>query len=410
MKRNNNSFIIICTAILLLFGAFFAIYLGSNKGGNGTNNITNHITNNVVTYDELNINNVSEAIQVVFDKVNPACVGINVKTRVKSDNNLVEVLFGSASGVIYKREEIKEDNKVVNYKYYVVTNKHVVTDDELTDDQIFVYIYLGDEDRELKATVVGYDPKLDVALLTFEDYTYIDPVKIGNSDELKSGSLSIAIGNISTYDCYNTATFGIVSSPERYIPSDTDNDGVDDFYSKYIQHDAAINPGNSGGGLFNLKGELIGLNTLKIVSETIEGIGFAIPINEAMIVCEEYLVKNKEIVRPKLGVLGIELKGLTPSHLEVLEDIEYIPYIYNGEQPYGIYVTKVYEGTTIGQTDIGPNDIILSVNGIEATRTYIINAKLNSLTDGFKVGETVTIKYYDNSSDSIKTVKVVLQK
>lgn len=414
MRKNKNFLIICLTSVILVLGGFFAIYLGTKSfnqtNTNVNNSINNQITNNVVTYDELNINNVSEAIQVVYEKVSPACVGINVKTIVKSEDSLVEVLFGSASGVIYKREEIKGNGVVVNYKYYVITNKHVVTDDSLKDDEIITYIYLGDYDREVKANVVGYDPKLDVALITFEDSLYIEPVTIGNSDELKTGTLTLAVGNLSSLDCYNTLTFGVISSPERYLSSDTDNDNVDDFYSKYIQHDVAINPGNSGGGLFNLKGELIGINTLKIVSTSIEGIGFAIPINESMIVCQDYLETGKEIVRPKLGVLGLELKSLTLSHLEVIEDIKYIPNIYNGEQPYGIYITEVYPGTTIGNSEIGVDDIILSINDIEATRTYIINSKLNSLTNGFKVGETVTIKYYDNSSDSIKTVDVVLQK
>lgn len=413
MNKNKNLVFIVITSVALIFGGFFAIYLGSTATNNSTNvnnSVNNQITNNVVTYDDLNINDVSEAIEVAVAKVSPACVGIHIKTMVESEGHFAEVLYGSASGVIYKRDEIKENGSLVNYKYYVITNKHVVTDDKLADDKLITYVYLGDYDREVKATVVGYDPKLDIALVTFLDSLYIDPVKIADSDELKTGSLSIAVGNLGSLDCYNTVTFGVISSPDRYISSDTDGDGTDDFYAKYLQHDVAINPGNSGGGLFNLKGELIGINTLKIVATSFEGIGFAIPINEAMIVCRDYLETGKEIVRPKLGVLGLELKSLTPSHLAIIEDIKYIPDIYNGEQPYGIYVTQVYEGTTIGNTDISVDDIILAINDIDATRTYIINSKLNSLTNGFKVGETVTIKYYDNSSDSIKTVDVILKK
>lgn len=412
MHKDRKTFFVVITSIVLVFIGFIAIYFGSIniKQTTVNNTVHNEITNNVVTYDELNINNISEAIQVVVDKVGPACVGINLKTNVKSGKDLVEVMFSSASGVIYKREEIRENNKLVNYKYYVITNKHVVTDDSISDDNIFTYIYLGDYDLELKGQVVGYDPKLDIALITFEHSLYIEPVEIGNSDELKTGTLSLAIGNLSSLECYNTVTFGVISSPERYLSSDTDGDNVDDFYSKYIQHDVAINPGNSGGGLFNLKGELIGINTLKIVSTSVEGIGFAIPINETMIVCQDYLEVGKKIERPMLGVIGIELKSLTPSHMDVLSEIKHVPDIYNGEQPYGIYVTKVYENSTISFTDISVDDIILSINGIEATRTYIINSKLNSLSDGFKIGQTVEIKYYDNSSDSIKTVNVVLKK
>jgi serine protease Do len=163
----------------------------------------------------------------------------------------VNVSFGS--GVIYKREEIKKGDKVTNYKYYVLTNRHVILEEGATADQKFViYAYLGKEDLEIKADIVGYDTKVDIAVITFEYSKYIQPVKIADSDELERGNFVIAMGNYYGYDFYGSTTFGVVSGEKRYLSDDTDADGVDDFYSAFIQHDASINPGGSGGVLFNI--------------------------------------------------------------------------------------------------------------------------------------------------------------
>ena len=220
----------------------------------------------------------------------------------------------------------------------------------------------------------------------------------------------IAVGNPDGYDYYGSVTFGVVSGPERYVSTDTDGDNTTDFSAEYIQHDVAINPGNSGGGLFTLDGKLVGINTLKLVDQSIDNMGFAIPSNVVKSIVFDYIEKGIKIERPKLGILGYEIRALSSAQIESSEDIISIPNIYNGETPYGIYVGEISKGSTIAATNIEAHDIILSINGIKATRTHIINSKLNSLVDGFKIGETVLIEYYDRSSDSIKTIEVVLKK
>jgi hypothetical protein len=210
-------------------------------------------------------------------------------------------------------------------------------------------------------------------------------------------------------DSFNLKRIVIIGD-ERYVSTDTDGDDTVDFSAEYIQHDVAINPGNSGGGLFTLDGKLVGINTLKLVDDSIDNMGFAIPSNVAKTIVVDYLEKGIEIVRPKLGILGYEIRALSSAQIESSEDIIGIPDIYNGEAPYGIYVGDVTKGSTIASTPITAHDIVLSINGVKATRTHIINSKLNSLVDGFKVGETVVIEYYDRSSNSVKTVQVVLKK
>lgn len=360
--------------------------------------IKNNIINTVVDYQTMSIEDFQNAVEVAVDRVKDAVIGVTLKKGTD------RVSIGS--GVIYKREEIKILDEVVNYKYYVITNRHVVKGDN-ANDNYNVSVYLGDEDKELPATVVGMDNKVDIALITFVHSRLINPVEFAGDEEIKKGSFAIAIGNPDGYDYYGSVTFGVVSSPLRYINDDTDGDGVNDYSAEYLQHDVAINPGNSGGGLFNIYGQLIGINTLKLVNTDIDNMGFAIPHRVVKIIMTEYLEKGKPIIRPRLGVLGIEVRSITESVIQ-RENLKEIPDIYGDEQQYGIYVSGITENGSIEGSGIEVDDIILEVDNIKITRTNIITAKLNSLVD-YKVGDVVTIKYYDRSSNSIKTTNVTLK-
>ena len=139
---------------------------------------------------------------------------------------------------------------------------------------------LASDDKEIKATLLGYDEKVDIAAFTFEFSKYIQPVEMADSKTLRKGSLVFAMGNPYGYEYYGSATMGIISNTERFVSTDTDGDEVTDFYCEYIQHDASINSGNSGGGLFTLDGKLIGINTMKLINGTIENINL---INDSAI-------------------------------------------------------------------------------------------------------------------------------
>ena len=416
-KRTNPLLVLI--PLLLVIAGILLIVVDFNKLFPEQNQpvtegtVNNQITNNVVDYNNITVEDLDQAVQVAADKVSQASIGVTSKAITKVGNKTVETNYSIGSGVIYKREEIKNSSgQLTNYLYYVITNRHVVTLDSADTEYtgLNLYIYLGDLDIEVKAKLIGFDDKVDIALLTFEYSKYIDPVEIGDSDDLKKGQMVIAVGNPDGYDYYGSVTFGVVSGPERYVSTDTDGDNTTDFSAEYIQHDVAINPGNSGGGLFTLDGKLVGINTLKLVDQSIDNMGFAIPSNVVKSIVFDYIEKGIKIERPKLGILGYEIRALSSAQIESSEDIISIPNIYNGETPYGIYVGEISKGSTIAATNIEAHDIILSINGIKATRTHIINSKLNSLVDGFKIGETVLIEYYDRSSDSIKTIEVVLKK
>ena len=419
MRTKKGYVIQLIFSFIVVIGVFSLIMTAivvSNQEKVTGNNIKNEITNTIVNYDELNIQDISEAIEVAVKKVETAVIGVTAKSVTVSGmgplKTEVEDGYSTGSGVIYKRFSILEEDTLVGYKYYVVTNKHVVTLDEADKtkfDHLNIYAYLGEEDQEIKAKLIGYDSKVDIALISFETTKLIEPVEFADSGEVDKGNIAIAIGNPGGYDYYGSVTFGVISGPSRYISTDTDGDGTDDFYAEYIQHDVAINPGNSGGGLFNLKGQLIGINTLKIVQDTVEGMGFAIPSNVVYNLLTEYIEQGKDAVRPRLGVLGSEIRSLTDAIIQNSQDIIGIPDIYNDEQPYGIYVVEVYQDTTIAQTNIGKDDIILEINGIKLTRMYIVNSKFNSLIEGFQVGEEITITYYDRSSNQIVSEKVILK-
>lgn len=416
MKKNKNIYVILGVAIIatLIVVSFIVYALSFNyKPKKIENIVVNEITNKVVHYEDLTINDVDKALTEAIKKVENQVVGVTVRAIIESEYGDVETNVGFASGIIYKREEIKEHGVLTNYKYYCLTNAHVVNPTSYNVPYVVkefkYYAYFGYVDVEVKAEVLGFDAKSDIGVITFNYSTLIDPIKVMDSSEIQKGQLVFAVGNPYSYDYFGSATFGMVSSPLRYVSTDTDNDGISDFYAEYIQHDVAINEGNSGGGLFNLKGELIGINSMKIVTSTVENMSFSIPTNTAFNIIDNYIEKNVPIVRARLNVLGLEIRALTEAQIKANPEIEEIPDIYNDQKPYGIYITRIDEGT-VSKSPISVNDIILAVNDVEITRTYILTAKLNSLSDGFMVGDTLKIKYYDHITKEIKEVEVVLEK
>ena len=396
--------------IIFLFGLillFSLVSCGINETNNITNNVTNDITNKVVDYENISITDMNNAIQMAIERVEKAVVGVSLKSVSSMSSGSTSVDSVSiGSGVIYKAVENYDGDKLISYSYYVITNRHVITSDEVKNPK--VYIYLGYEDIQVEAEVLGYDQKVDLACLKFEHTTFIDPVEIGDSEALKKGSLVIAVGNPEGFDYFGSATLGIVSSPLRYLSSDTDNDGMQDFNSSFIQHDASINPGNSGGGLFTIDGKLVGINTIKLVSANVDNMGFAIPSNDVKYLIENYLEKGLTFVRPRLGVVGIEARVLTPAIIEA-QGLKSLPDIYEiNKLPYGIYVTEVLKGGSIYGSGIKADDIILEFEGVKLTTNSAFSALVNTASK-YQVGSVVEITYYSRSSNSIKTTTVTLK-
>ena len=372
------------------------------------NNIENEITNRVVNYEEITIKDLENAVETAYQRVENAVIGVCLKKVNTLDSGVTsEDGLDIGSGVIYKAEEVIENDKLVNYKYYAMTNRHVVIDtkNELSGTTK-VYVTLGEDGPEVEAKILGYDEKVDLALITFYHYTKIQPVEFADSNNLKKGSFVIAVGHPEGYTFYNSVTFGVVSGNARYISSDTDGDGVNDFVGKYIQHDAAINPGNSGGGLFTLEGKLVGMNTMKYSSVKVENMGFAITSNEIKYLLENYLEKEINIERPRLGLTGIQVKGLTPTMIQNL-GIKSIPDIYTDtETKYGIYVTEISKGSSSDNSGISPDDIILEFNGNRIKTMTDLSIMLSEQI----VGNKIEITYYSSKNNKILTTTITLKK
>jgi len=225
---------------------------------------------------------------------------------------------------------------IIDNEGYIVTNNHVIED----ADDIKVKLSNGDE---YKATVVGRDPKTDLALIKIPESKDLKPLPWGDSKKMLVGDWVVAIG--SPFGLEQTVTAGIVSAKGRTIGSGP--------YDDFIQTDASINQGNSGGPLLNLKGEVIGINTAIIAGG--QGIGFAIPTNMAKGIIDQ--LKNEgEVTR---GWLGVGIQNITQEMADY----------YNLGDQKGVLVSQVYEGDPADKGGIKPQDIITGVNGKKISST-----------------------------------------
>jgi serine protease Do len=219
---------------------------------------------------------------------------------------------------------------VIDEAGYIITNHHVIKDAE----EITVVFY---NETEAKATVVGKDPKTDLALIKVEVDRKLPTAKLGDSDKLRMGDWVLAIGN--PFGLKYTLTAGIVSAKGREIGAGP--------YDDFIQTDASINPGNSGGPLINMRGEVVGINTAIIAGGT--GIGFAIPIN----IAKDLMPQLKERGRVSRGWLGVYIQRVTPE----------LAQSFGLEKPGGALVSEVTKGGPADGTGLERGDIIVKFNG-----------------------------------------------
>lgn len=238
--------------------------------------IINEVKNYEVDVDEkITISTLEDALVNAIKKAEQSVIGVIATTG--------GVFSGEAfgSGVIIASKKINEKQN----EYFVVTNRHVILNGN--KEYAKIQIYFGDMNNLILANLLMYDKAKDLALLSFVSERIFTVASIADSTKLEKGRYVIAIGSPYDYEyLFNTSTVGNVSHPNRKYEEKTINDLI--CHNYYIQHDASINSGNSGGGLFNINGELIGINTWKIIGtdqyEEYEGLGFSIPIH---IVLEE---------------------------------------------------------------------------------------------------------------------------
>ncbi|MDD4494054.1 MAG: trypsin-like peptidase domain-containing protein [Eubacteriales bacterium] len=303
---------------------------------------------------------VNAPIVAVANNVTPSIVRVNVKATVRDYIFGTQEVEGGGSGII-----ISEDG-------YIITNNHVIEGamssakgTELAGGAEISVILTGNEDKPYNAKVVGRDESTDIAVLKIEESNLL-PAKLGDSDSIKQGEIAIAIGYPGGFS--STITVGYISGLDRIIE-------FDGREMTLIQTDAAINPGNSGGALVNIKGEVIGINTVKISGVEYEGLGFAIPINFAKGIAEE-LKESPYIVRPYLGV---SLSGNFTEEIAKQNNV-----------PMGALVIEVYPFTAAFEAGIKYGDIITEIDGVRVMDTSGLKKEIGK----HKVGDTIEVKVY----------------
>jgi len=289
-------------------------------------------------------------VVAVAQKVGPAVVGI---TNFKGSNFFMEPVESSGTGFIIDGE-----------KGYIVTNNHVVAGAR----RLMVSL---SENEQYSAQIVGQDSRTDLAVIKINANKKLPQVVLGDSSKLQVGEEVVAIGNPLGREFARSVTTGVVSALNREITISTSSGGPE-ITLNLIQTDAAINPGNSGGPLVDMQGQVVGINSVKIAQEGVEGMGFAIPIDDAKPIIQQ-IIDRGYVSRPFIGIYNFR---------EITEEMSQWYDI-----PRGIFVGGVVPGSPADKAGIRPEDIIIEFDGKRIT-TF---ADLDEVPSKHKVGDRVKI-------------------
>ena len=329
----------------------------------------------------LNAKSVPESFADLAEKLIPSVVNISTTQTVVTNVNPFPFEFppGSPFEDLFKEFGTPQEKKasalgsgfIIDKKGIVVTNNHVIKGAE-------DILIRTDDGKEYKAKVLGADPLSDLAVLKIESNDKFIPVKFGNSDKARIGDWVIAIGN--PLGLSGTVTSGIISARNRDIGMNR--------YEDFIQTDASINVGNSGGPLFNMEGEVIGINTAIFGRSGNIGIGFSIPSNSAKKIINQLI----EFGETKRGWLGVRIQVVTKE----IADVEKLV------KPRGALVASVAEDSPSDKAGIKAGDIILEFNGV------LINEmkELPKIVAQTEVGKTVNVKVWRNEKEILKKIKL----
>ena len=332
------------------------------------------------TVDFVSLASYSDTAVYASNKILPSIVGIEVTYNVTQ--NSMFSFFGNNSTTT-SEAKASGSGIIISEDGYILTNNHVVNSksestfyDISEATSVKVTLSTG-EKKTYDAKIVGKDSQTDLAVLKIEA-TGLTKAEFADSDSVKIGEFSMAVGNPLALG--TTITCGVVSAVNREV-----DDGEGSKF-KCIQTDAAINSGNSGGALVNSKGQVIGVNTLKVSSTGVEGIGFAIPINSTINVIEELKTYSK-VRRPYIGIGGRNLtEDIAKAHNLVV----------------GVYVSTVDQFSAAEKAGLKIGDVITAIDGTDVKTMD----ELNEIKNKHKIGDTVTLKVY--SEGKTKEIKLTL--
>ena len=302
--------------------------------------------------------------QQIAATVSPSIVGISNLGYAPNGYLNINTLQSTGSGII------------VSDTGYIITNNHVISN----ANKLKVTLSTGDE---LEAELIGTDPQTDIAVIKVDPKDIIlKPATIGVSSTMQVGDEVFAIGNPLGLTLAGSVTHGIVSAVNRKLT-------VDGTMYNLMQTDAAINSGNSGGALVNRRGEVIGINSVKISSDGVEGLGFAIPIDDVKDIIEDLITDGYVHGRPSIGVSIVEITPQTA-------------YYYDLPVSYGLFVNEVIEGGSAAIAGIEIGDIIIAFNGEKVTSVANFLAKRNT----YRAGDSITLTVNRDGKEKDFTLKL----
>lgn len=305
------------------------------------------------------------AIPDIYDKVSPAVVSIISTSKASGSYLQSSTATSSGSGVILTSDG------------YIATNNHVI-------DGASIITVKTTANQTLDAQVIGKDERSDLAVLKVTCDQELPYAELGDSSSLRVGDMALAIGNPLQEALASTLTVGYISAINRTMV-------IEGRQMTMLQTDAAINPGNSGGALINVYGQVIGINTAKSTGYDVEGLGFAIPINEAIPVIESIIDNGYVTGRPLVGITGID----------VTEQIAKA-----NSLPIGVYVKQVSEGGAADLGGIKAGDVILKFDGKEVKSID----EINGIRDDHKVGDKIEIEVSRNGERKTFTIELQEEK
>ena len=375
-----GSLIIVCSCLSI--PSIRGYVIDKLASGTNTEESDESNTNNSLSLEQIlatssgksvSIEDYSKTSVAVANKALPSVVGITVTYSVNSPyysyyGMSASTATATGSGVI-----ITEDG-------YILTNNHVVSSSSSSSyyqvsQATKITVTLYNDSTEYEAKIIGSDEQTDLAVLKI-DKTGLTAAELGDSDSVQVGEFAMAIGN--PLNMQSTVTTGVISAKDRKITSDNVTYNV-------IQTDAAINSGNSGGALLNAEGKVIGINTLKLSGSGVEGIGFAIPINDTISVYQQ-LITNGKVSRPYIGISGRDIDETTAKQ--------------NNLSKTGVYVVSVEEFSAAEKAGIQAGDLIIAFDGTEITTME----ELNELKNKHNIGDEVKIKLIRNGEEKEVTL------
>lgn len=339
---------------------------------NNTNSSTSSNTSSSTNTSLVSLSNYSETGISVAQKVLPSVVGINVEYSVSSIfyRNTGSTATAEGSGII-----ISTDG-------YILTNNHIVNSTVNSSyyelgkaNKVTVYLY--NDSTAYEASIIGTDEQTDLAVIKI-DKSGLVASELGDSNSVQVGEFAMAIGN--PLGMQSSVSSGMISAVNRKVTTDGK------VYT-LIQTDAAINSGNSGGALVNSKGQVIGINTLKMAGSSVEGMGFAIPINSTKTIYEQLIQYNK-VKRPYIGINGRNLDEDTAKANNLV---------------VGVYVLSVEKFSAAEKAGINIGDVIIEINDKKISSIY----ELNEITNSYSIGDEVKLKIYRDGNE--KEITVTLQ-